>query len=402
MKRLAFLAALAAVGLSGCASWKTSTKDVPLQTTSIAIDAKQRVVLSKTLKKYQLKADGTAGATTYDGPYTCAEPSPDALSVLGASSALSLSKPGSLSAGGSLSLSEAAASIGLRTQSIQLLRDQNYRICEAGSNNQISDLEAQTLLRRNQSTMMGVLAIEQLTGPVVAAQVALTTAATASTGGPSDSEVTAAKAAVKTAETEWLDAQKNLDTAKTTSATKREALDKANADRADPPTDAQIAAVDKAENELAAALDNEQDMRRREAAKEKQWTEAKQDLQLLGAGKSAAGSMSSAEITQMRAAAAASAKELANAVSYIVSETNASYVRDGCFGLVTDLVSNPAKIKELNTIGDGKLKPIDILKATLAVCATQFNRDIAGSFLKKEPVPLVTDTDLKSLLNPGP
>ena len=111
------------------------------------IDAKQRAVFQR-------------------GGIICAEPSPDALSALAASQGLSVATPAGTTVGQSFSIAEAAGAIGLRTQSIQLMRDHMYRICEGYSSGAISGLAFQLLHRRFQTTMVGILAIEQLTGAV--------------------------------------------------------------------------------------------------------------------------------------------------------------------------------------------------------------------------------------------
>jgi hypothetical protein len=77
-------------------------------------------------------------------------------------------------------LAVSAGSIGLRTQSITLMRDALYRICELYLNGAISEAAAVQLLQRSQDLSLGILAIEQLTGAVVAQQVNLTTSSSAS------------------------------------------------------------------------------------------------------------------------------------------------------------------------------------------------------------------------------
>jgi hypothetical protein len=128
---------------------------------ALHLDAKQRVVIAK--------------AGTKDDPYdmVCAEPSPDALSAFASSisGGISISGEGAGSAAGALS--EAAASIGLRTQSITLMRDALYRVCEAYYNGQISRPQVMALLARSQDLTAAVVSVEQLTGAVVAQQAAL-------------------------------------------------------------------------------------------------------------------------------------------------------------------------------------------------------------------------------------
>jgi hypothetical protein len=127
----------------------------------ISEDAKQRVVL-------RLKRRGDSS-----GVVTCAEPQPDALTVHAATGAANLALPQGPSVGGSGASSEAGTIIGLRTQTITLLRDQSYRICEAYINGAVGELDYAQLLRRNQVMLTAVLAIEQLTGAVVGPSAAI-------------------------------------------------------------------------------------------------------------------------------------------------------------------------------------------------------------------------------------
>lgn len=100
------------------------------------------------------------------GRIVCAEPSPDALTVLAASAAAQVDIEGKGSGSLAAALSEAGGSMGLRTQSIQLLRDELFRICEAYMNGAIGEIDYRLMKRRVQSHVIALLAIEQLTGPV--------------------------------------------------------------------------------------------------------------------------------------------------------------------------------------------------------------------------------------------
>ena len=117
----------------------------------VFIDAEQRAVLSN---QHQDK----------DFRIVCAEPAPDALSAIAAQAGVSVSDiSNAVSAEGGVS--EAAANIGLRTQTIQTLRDGFYRVCEAYMNG-LSQEQYSIMLRRFQTNMIALLAIEQLTGSV--------------------------------------------------------------------------------------------------------------------------------------------------------------------------------------------------------------------------------------------
>ncbi len=164
--------ALASVG--GCASVGnlTSIYRTPdlSDGDSLVLDAEQWAVLNA---PHYNKDDGSI-----DGRILCTMPSPDALAAAAASGSFNLEgegggDSGSGSLGGSRAVGESAASIGLRTQSIQLLRDTMFRMCESYANGALDDAELGIMMRRFQSMTVAILAIEQLTGAVVASPVAV-------------------------------------------------------------------------------------------------------------------------------------------------------------------------------------------------------------------------------------
>lgn len=191
----------------------TRTKDLKPDS-AILIDAKQRGIFTRNARM-------------------CAEPSPDALSALAASNKLDLATPQGTSIGEALSISEAAGSIGLRTQSIQLMRDHMYRLCEAFQNGAITPFTFELLHRRFQTTMVAILAIEQLTGVARPPAVVL---GGSSTAGDADAVVKltatredAAKA-VTSAQAGYDAAVAKEDAAKTDVDSAQKALDAANGD----------------------------------------------------------------------------------------------------------------------------------------------------------------------------
>ena len=131
---------------------------------AVHLDAKQRVLLTK---------------STPIGDMACAEPSPDALSSYSSSFGAGAAVPNQFSASIATAMSEASGSIGLRTQSIQLMRDMLYRACEAYYNRSLNQPMLMQLHERYQDITVGLLAIEQLTGAVVAKQLLLTGTASA-------------------------------------------------------------------------------------------------------------------------------------------------------------------------------------------------------------------------------
>jgi len=137
---------------------------------SMSIDAKQRVVIAT-----HDSSSKAIGADTYK---ICAEPSPDALSAFATSiqgnADLSSEKiQAAMKLQGALAQTETASYVGLRTQTIQLLRDGMYRLCEGYMSGALDKNSYNRLQRRYQNLMMGLLSIEQLTGAIVAPQVAI-------------------------------------------------------------------------------------------------------------------------------------------------------------------------------------------------------------------------------------
>lgn len=190
MRGRTLIVAVSALALAGCANMFSihRTDDVTPDRTSnpliapgakiVLIDAKQRAITSVS----RPSDTRPGGASTTARTIVCAEPSPDALQAIAASNAFSVRDERDREAKIAQVIQESAASIGLRTQSIQLLRDAMFRICEAYQAHALSDDEVMALHRRYQNLMLGLLAIEQLTGVTKAGQVALINAGSASAG----------------------------------------------------------------------------------------------------------------------------------------------------------------------------------------------------------------------------
>lgn len=143
---------------------------------SLVLDNEQSAIL---VIRGDRNGDGTPDLVA------CAQPAPDAITAEGASASLMAEIFGEGEGQASGSAGESAASLGLRTQSIQLLRDAFYRMCEGYANGGIDGYEYGILTRRFQSNMLAILAIEQLTGAVTGPAVAVSVggSADASRGG---------------------------------------------------------------------------------------------------------------------------------------------------------------------------------------------------------------------------
>ena len=167
---------LVAASLTGCANIKTIDRTTPIEDeTAIHLDAQQRLVLFTKTKK---KDDGEStenqdGDGSYQSYKYCAEPNPDAMSSYLASIDFGFSTPTQNEASVKNLLQSSTYDIGLRTQSITLMRDVFYRICEASNNGYLDKKKVPAFIRRNQDLTAVVLAIEQLTGAVTPNQVIL-------------------------------------------------------------------------------------------------------------------------------------------------------------------------------------------------------------------------------------
>lgn len=163
-----------AVFMTGCANLNSQSRNFEgFSTKILTTDASQRAFISVNRKGNE--------PHTFT-PVFCAEPSPDALIAYATSVGASVNVPGKAALDLALAQQQTAASIGLRTQTIQLLRDGMFRLCEAYASGAIEEGDMDQLQRRYQNMMMGLLAVEQLTGPVVARQVALSSAVGAAVG----------------------------------------------------------------------------------------------------------------------------------------------------------------------------------------------------------------------------
>lgn len=148
----------------------------------VFIDAKQRAVVSNVIDSEEIiyqyddqrKPIGSQIVQS-SKRVVCAEPSPDALAAIAASTGVSFSDL-TRAFSATNSVSEAAGNIGLRTQTIQTMRDGYYRVCEAYMNG-LDQEQYAMMLRRFQTNTIALLAIEQLTGTVTGPDLALSSTA---------------------------------------------------------------------------------------------------------------------------------------------------------------------------------------------------------------------------------
>ena len=146
--------------------------------TGAMVDIKQRAIIVSKKKIEKTDAQGYSQKTQ---TIVCAEPSPDALSAYAAELAAEGGIPGKVSAKLAGATQESAAFVGLRTQSIQLLRDSLYRLCEGYMSGALTKTEYGHYTRRYQRFMIALLGIEQLTGAIRAPSVTIRTEGKAQT-----------------------------------------------------------------------------------------------------------------------------------------------------------------------------------------------------------------------------
>ncbi len=244
-----FCLATVALALTGCANINTQSREFSgHQATAKTIDASQRAVFS--VNKTYWKSDGTLGK---NWTAFCAEPSPDALVAYASGVGVSAEVAGK-ALNVAASQTQAAASMGLRTQTIQLLRDGMYRLCESYASGAIDNDDMPLLQRRYQNMMIGLLAIEQITGPVIARQASLSTSSAAAIG-KSIAEISIAlaegAAMLEKANTDLKDAEADV-------KAKQALLDAANKTVKDLPADAtkdKKTEVEAAQTAATSALD---------------------------------------------------------------------------------------------------------------------------------------------------
>jgi len=159
-------------------------------TPTTRVDAKQRFLVS-TPARLSSPLGGTADQR-FNEPTNiiCTEPSPDAILVLSSafagSAGANITRRDSTAIAAQLNLAmsriESGGYVGLQTQTIQLLRDGMYRLCEGYAAGALSAGDFKKLQRRYQSVMLALLAIEQITGAVAPGQALISGSASAATG----------------------------------------------------------------------------------------------------------------------------------------------------------------------------------------------------------------------------
>ncbi|TXH69861.1 MAG: hypothetical protein E6Q88_08925 [Lysobacteraceae bacterium] len=292
----------------------------------------------------------------------CAEPSPDALAAY--ASAIGVSSAGLPNDGiaGALSNGSVAASIGLRTQSITLMRDALYRMCEAAAGGHIGERQVAAFLTKSQDLTAVILAIEQLTGAVAVNPVAVGGSANASSSATLLANAQALEQSKKIesdAKTRMDEAKQDLD-AKAKTATDEEGKWKGikqaaenepagSSERAELEAQAakQEAVYNAAERarEQAEALFKQHEASYQTAKKTREAIEAQNDSAILQATSGVSTQMQIAGISRRDNLSDAAATALATSVEKIVKHMlDKTYAVETCLLYLTD-PSNQAQIQ---------------------------------------------------------
>jgi hypothetical protein len=256
-----------------------------------------------------------------------------------------------------------------------------YRLCEGYASGAVSAATFQSMQRRYQSTMMGLIAIEQLTGPVTASQALLTTSASAQAGASAgDAATSKAQERVDTTAQSLLSAQTKSEEEQAKYATASKKLDVTRkqlaAEQAKTPMNApavadQTAQVETLQQDFAAARRERDAAQRALKVAEDAARAAAQDLRSAQARVSADAS-GSGKLGDVAGAIAASNDALTQGVVDIVREINVSYLRDSCVSFSADLLKDPELIKTLQALGtsdtDSKVSPTPMVKTLIETC----------------------------------
>ncbi len=164
------------LALTGCANLTSIYRTFDISNgESPLIDIRQRAILVAPKSNNVGNEAMHAGKGSSDtNMVVCAEPSPDAMAALAYELATKGSLPGKGSGELAFAMQDSAAFTGIRTQSIQLLRDFGYRLCESYLSGAITPAQYELLMRRLQKNIVALLAIEQLTGTLRSPPIVLT------------------------------------------------------------------------------------------------------------------------------------------------------------------------------------------------------------------------------------
>lgn len=342
-KGLVLVASL--VALSACANLNTIDRSTPLPKSgatsgkAVHLDIQQRLLLVNELGQY------------------CSEPSPDALAAYAASIGIGASSPPSEVASAAGSGQSSAASVGLRTQSITLMRDALFRMCEAYANGAVGTAQVAALLSRSQDLTAVILAVEQLTGTVAANQAALVSSTTADSSASLLVSSELLGAAIKNeerAQKALEQAVEQLSSSKTNMNAADRRLKEAQTNRDSLPTTASEQQKAEAEAEVryrhterdraqraVDAVQARTDIRQRafdNAERSRETIEAMQDQAFVASSASTTGDSRFSQPTQSVQLDKAATEAIAHSVESMVKEVlRKDYTIESCMAIVTSV-----------------------------------------------------------------
>lgn len=377
-----------ALNMSGCASLTHYKSDLGDPKLGVSVDIKQRMVLRNTPLQPPSGA-ASATSTTSDGkkeevwPRICAEPSPDAISALGGTLGAGLLMSDTKKAQITATIAESSAYVGLRTQSIQLMRDAMYRACEAYMSGAIAPDDYIFFQRRFQAQVVGLLAIEQLTSPLVAPPVTVHTTANIAQGGNLDAaadRVTTAQRQLSESTTALVDAKKQLNAAQlkvnTLAADAKMADEKDDADSSTEKPEANAALIDaqlaRDDHEQAVALAQQEVKLRKDTLSIAQ--DAYQSTKDQVRASSSGDAQVPARITARHAMNPTALATVAGTVKYIVDK-----VLNGAFDDQLDICLR----KVLNSVDDTKINALS--KVCIAIASKSIDTIKAHETAETEP-----------------
>lgn len=169
MKNSTKITLITLLALAGC----TTTHHTINPNEVLSIDATQRVVVAN--------KDGRV----------CAEPSPDAIASFAASLKATAKDAKGNEVGFDASTAKTVASMGIRTASVQILRDLAYRACEGRMNGVIENEEYKVIVRGSGPVAVALMAVDGLTqmspAPLVAVSASGLSATSAVSSVPATS-----------------------------------------------------------------------------------------------------------------------------------------------------------------------------------------------------------------------
>lgn len=336
--------------LCGCANLGTVSRVSKLsdETTAIHLDSAQRLV--------------------YEGKehILCAEPTPDALQSYANAFGGSLTAPGKDNTSLSNAFAVNAMGVGLHTQSITLMRDILYRICEASYSKRLSDVSVQQLLQHAQDLTLGVLAIEQLTGVVAARQpVIINTASASAAGAINDyqAQLELAKGSEASKKSVLENAVRDEDAAKRDLAAKKLLHDEETKKPASDETEKKLVQLNNEISTLDTALSAKVTARQAADTDYKRAVDATKAIESMAkaalstSSGTTGGTQVMADVPSRAKVENESTKDIAEATVKIVqSIVYKRYIPDGCMAIFSKLA-----IEDSAKIGGGTVSKVDEL-----------------------------------------